>query len=286
MQPKTKHAQIGQTNAFYREAGDRTYPIILLLHGFPSSSHQYRNLIPLLSTSYWVLAPDLPGFGFTTVPYDYKYTFENLATFVGDFLDHLHINQFSVYIFDYGAPTALRLALQRPSSITAIISQNGNAYEEGLGGFWDLIKQYWQSSNPRNREKLRHYMLSYDTTKSQYVTGSPDPESIPPETYLLDYTLLSRPGIGDIQLDLIGDYKTNLALYPQFQNYFRSSQVPLLAVWGKDDPIFTPPGAEAFKRDLPNAEIHLLDAGHFALETHLECISDLILKFLQKSLRS
>ncbi|KAJ5832320.1 hypothetical protein N7474_000631 [Penicillium riverlandense] len=286
MQTKIKHAQLGQINAFYREAGDHAKPVILLLHGFPSSSHQYRNLIPLLSASYWVLAPDLPGFGFTTVPYDYKYTFENLATFVGDFLDHLRIDQFSVYIFDYGAPTALRLALQRPSSITAIISQNGNAYEEGLGGFWDLIKPYWQSNNPRIREKLRLYLLSYDTTKFQYVTGSPDPESIPPETYLLDYTLLSRPGIGDIQMDLIKDYQKNIPLYPQFQNYLRSSQVPLLAVWGKDDPIFIPPGAEAFQRDLPNAEIHLLDAGHFALETHLESISDLILEFLQKNLRS
>ncbi|KAJ7802921.1 putative hydrolase [Mycena olivaceomarginata] len=211
-------------------------PTILLLHGFPTSSHQYRNLIPHLSQHYRVVAPDLPGFGFTTVPAErnYSYTFAELATTIGAFLDALHIRSFAVYIFDYGAPVLLRLALQRPEAITAIVSQNGNAYTEGLGAAWAPIQKY-----------------------------------------------LGRPGNFDIQLDLFKDYQTNVALYPKFQEYFRKSQVPLLAVWGKNDAFFVPPGAEAFKRDLPKAEVCLLDAGHFAGETETAEIAALMLKFLK-----
>ncbi|PYI09383.1 soluble epoxide hydrolase [Aspergillus sclerotiicarbonarius CBS 121057] len=261
---------------FYREQGAPDAPVLLLLHGFPSSSHQYRNIIPLLATKYRVIAPDLPGFGFTEVPStpSFNYTFANLTTTIAEFLDVLTISRFAVYIFDYGAPVALRLALQRPQSITAIITQNGNAYEEGLGSFWESIKAFWASGNtPQDRAKLSDSLLTFETTKFQYVQGTTNPEAIAPESYHLDYTLLQRPGNADIQVDLFKDYETNVALYPQFHQYFRESQVPLLAIWGKNDPIFIPPGAEAYKRDLPNAEVHLIEAGHFAVESHTELIA-------------
>lgn len=280
-----KTIEVDGLSIFYRTAGDPTSPTILLLHGFPSSSHQYRKLIPLLAGKYHVLAPDLPGFGFTTVPpaREYSYKFSSLATTVGLFLDALSIEKFSVYIFDYGAPTALRLALQRPKAITAIISQNGNAYEEGLGAFWDPIRKYWKSGAQEDREALVPALLGFAPTEWQYLNGSPHPESIGPETYHLDYALMSRPGNNDIQLDLFKDYETNLPLYPEFQDFFRKTQVPLLAVWGKNDLIFVPPGAEAFKKDLPKAEVHLIDAGHFAVETDAGLIAELILKFLSKN---
>lgn len=270
---------------FYRTAGLETNPTILLLHGFPSSSHQYRKLIPLLADKYHVLAPDLPGFGFTEVPESrqYAYTFDSLAKTVSAFLDKLSVSSFSVYIFDYGAPTGLRLALERPDAVKAIISQNGNAYDEGLGDFWDLIRKYWVSGAQADREALKPALLGFAPTKWQYEYGSPDTEVIAPETYTLDYALLSRPGNNDIQLDLFKDYANNLPLYPKFQEYFRTSKVPLLAVWGKNDLIFVPPGAEAFKRDLPDAEIHLIDAGHFAVETHTATIAKLIREFLEKN---
>ncbi|KAL2862825.1 alpha/beta fold hydrolase [Aspergillus lucknowensis] len=273
-----------KAKVFYREAGPKTAPVILLLHGFPSSSHQYRNLIPILATKYRVLAPDLPGFGFTEVPAGFQYTFDNLATVVFDFLETLSVTRFSVYIFDYGAPTGLRLALQRPDAVQAIITQNGNAYEEGLGEFWDQVRELWNSNNDSNvRSKLTKGLLSLEATKWQYEEGTQSSRVIAPESYTLDYALLQRPGNADIQIDLFWDYQTNLLLYPKFQEYFRKSQVPVLAVWGKNDQIFIAPGAEAFKRDSPNAEVHLLDAGHFAVESETEEIGLLILDFLGKN---
>jgi pimeloyl-ACP methyl ester carboxylesterase len=218
----------------------------------------------------------------TNSPRRHRYKFSSLANTIGLFLDALSIQKFSVYIFDYGAPTALRLALDRPNAITAIISQNGNAYDEGLGAFWDPIRRYWNSGAQADREALVPALLGFAPTKWQYENGSPQPENIAPETYYLDFALLSRPGNNDIQLDLFKDYASNLPLYPKFQAFFRETQVPLLAVWGKNDLIFIPPGAEAFKRDLPKAEVHLIDAGHFAVETHTKLIAGLILKFLDK----
>jgi len=268
---------------FYREAGPKDAPVILLLHGFPSSSHQYRNLIPLLSHKYRVIAPDLPGFGFTEVPAElgYKYNFDNIATSIEAFLDALSIKKFSVYIFDYGAPTGLRLALRRPESIQAIISQNGNAYEEGLGPIWAPIQAYWKSGSKEDRETVSATMLSLDSVKWQYDTGSKVP--VVPEAPYLDFVLMQRPGNFEIQLDLFYDYKSNLKIYPHVQEYFRKSQVPTLVAWGKHDQIFIPPGAEAFKRDLKDVEVHLLDAGHFTVETNTQDIAELILKFLEKN---
>ncbi|GIJ91894.1 hypothetical protein Asppvi_010869 [Aspergillus pseudoviridinutans] len=273
-----------KTNVFYREAGAQSAPVILLLHGFPSSSHQYRHLIPILATNYRVIAPDLPGFGFTTVAEGFEYTFDNLADVLLKFIDALSITKYSIFIFDYGAPTGLRLALKRPEAVQAIISQNGNAYEDGLGEFWDQIRPLWNSGNdPKVRSKLAAGLLSLEATKWQYEEGTQKSRVVAPESYTLDHALLQRPGNADIQLDLFWDYQNNIKLYPQFQQYFRESQVPLLAVWGKNDQIFIPPGAEAFKRDLPNAEVHFLDAGHFAVETETAEIGALILKFLAKN---
>ena len=269
---------------FYRTAGPIDAPTILLLHGFPSSSHQYRNLIPFLAIKYRVIAPDLPGFGFTELPSTYKYSFDNIAKTIGTFLETIPSppEKYSIYIFDYGAPTGLRLALSKPSAVSAIFSQNGNAYVEGLSAFWDPIKKYWARNSAEDREALGGF-LKIEGTKWQYETGTPDPNSIAPETYTLDQALMDRPGNKDIQLDLFKDYENNVKLYPEFHKFFRESQVPLLAAWGKNDEIFPPPGAEAFKRDLPNAEIHLLNAGHFAVETETEEIARLMLAFLEKN---
>lgn len=271
-------------NIFYRSAGSPTAPVLLLLHGFPSSSHQYRNLIPLLSQKYQVIAPDFPGFGFTTVPDDrkYQYNFASLTQTTSAFLDALKISKFAIYIFDYGAPVGLRLALERPQAITAIISQNGNAYVEGLGAFWDPIKAYWQSDSPADRENLRNSILTYDATKWQYQNGNPAFDAVPPESYTLDYALMEAPGNKDIQLDLFRDYGSNLPLYPQFQAYFRTSQVPILAAWGANDLIFVSAGAIAFGKDSKLAEIHLLGAPHFALEGREDVFAGLILDFLKR----
>ncbi|MCJ1376690.1 hypothetical protein MMC20_007935 [Loxospora ochrophaea] len=273
-------------DVFYREAGSPDAPTILLLHGFPSSSHQFRNLIPLLAMSYHVLAPDFPSFGFTTIPTSrsYEYTFDNLACTTTAFLDALHVDKFAMYIFDYGAPVGLRIAMNRPESVTAIITQNGNAYVEGLGQpFWGYVEKYWASNSTKDRDALIPLTLTYNATKTQYVLGAPSPDAIEPESYTLDWALLQRPGIIDIQLDLFYDYRTNVALYPKFQEYFRNSQVPLLAVWGKYDQFFVPAGAEAYKRDLPNAEIHLIEAAHFAVEEKTEEIADLMKNFLGRN---
>lgn len=272
-------------DVFYRTAGSPTAPVLLLLHGFPSSSHMFRNLIPLLATRYRVIAPDFPGYGFTNVPAErnYKYTFANLTLTTAAFLDALQIKRFAVYIFDYGAPVTWRLALARPAAIAAIVSQNGNAYTEGLGAdFWAPIQAYWDSKSTEHREVLRGAALNFGVTKWQYVEGSPHPDSIPPESYHLDSALLERPGNQEIQLDLFLDYGTNVTLYPDFQKYLRDSGVPVLAVWGKNDQIFIAPGAEAFKKDVKDLEIHYLDAGHFALETNEVEVSRLISGFLGK----
>jgi pimeloyl-ACP methyl ester carboxylesterase len=271
-------------NVFYREAGSATAPTVLLLHGFPTSSHQYRNLIPLLAEKYHVLAPDLPGFGFTTASKDYVYTFDNIAKTISTWLKTIPNSpeKYSIYIFDYGAPTGLRLALENPSAISAIVSQNGNAYVEGLGDAWAPIQKYWASNSSTDRDGIR-FALTAETTKWQYEHGTSDLNSIAPETYTLDQALLDRPGNNDIQLDLFYDYRNNVELYPKFQEYFKKSQVPLLAVWGKHDAFFIPPGAEAFKKDSPNAEVHLLDAGHFAGETHTREIADLMLDFFKRN---
>lgn len=270
---------------FYRHAGEEGKPVLLLLHGFPSSSFMFRNLIPLLAKDYRIVAPDLPGFGFTVVPEERKYTygFESFAKTTAAFLDALSISRFAVYIFDYGAPTALRLALSRPDAVAAIVSQNGNAYVEGLGAdFWAPVKKYWESGAREDREALVS-VVTMDVTRYQYEFGSPHPESIQPETYHLDQALLERPGIKDIQLDIFYDYRTNVDLYPAFQEYFRTSGVPVLAVWGKNDPIFVSPGADAFERDVKVFEKHFLDAGHFALETNEVEVANLISEFFRKN---
>ncbi|ESZ92522.1 hypothetical protein SBOR_7094 [Sclerotinia borealis F-4128] len=274
---------------FYREAGPSDAPTLLLLHGFPSSSHQYRNLIPLLSEKYHILAPDLPGFGFTEVPdaRNYKYTFDALTTSIESFLDELKVQKYSIYLFNYGGPVGLRLALRHPNAIQSIISQNGNAYTEGLGGFWAPLEAMWATSTPSELAASRtslQSVISLDFTKWQYVTGTPasNLHKIAPESYTLDYALLSRPGNTDIQLDLFYDYRTNIELYPDFQKFFRDSDVPVLAVWGENDEIFVKAGAEGFRRDCKSLVVEYLDAGHFALETNVEEIADAILRFKVK----
>jgi pimeloyl-ACP methyl ester carboxylesterase len=281
----TKNLQLSSgENVFYREAGLAASPTILLLHGYPSSSHQYRNLIPILSPHDRVIAPDLPGFGFTTTPPNYTYTFDGLASTISTFLAELPIppEKYSIYIFDYGAPTGFRLALSQSSRIQAIISQNGNAYTDGLGAFWDPVKTLWQSNNSATaRDALRPF-LELAGTKAQYFDGVVDADSIAPESYSLDQYLLDRPGNKEIQLDLFYDYRTNVASYDKWQEWLRESQVPLLAVWGKNDAIFVKEGAEAFKRDLPQAEVHMLDTGHFAVESHASEIGSLMVGFLKR----
>lgn len=277
--------ELSGTRIFYREAGPTDAPSLLLLHGFPTSSHMFRNLIPALADKYHVVAPDLPGFGFTETPPrgQFAFTFENLATTVNDFTYAIGVKQFALYIFDYGAPVGLRLALAHPEKVTAIISQNGNAYEEGLSQGWNPIQKYWQEPTPSNRAALREF-LTPDATKWQYTHGVQDQTRIAPESYALDSALLARPGNDEIQLDLFLDYASNVALYPKFQEYFRAKRPPLLAIWGRNDPFFLPPGAEAYKRDNPGAEVRFLDTGHFALETHHQEIADAIRKFLGREL--
>jgi pimeloyl-ACP methyl ester carboxylesterase len=270
---------------FYRQAGPKKAPNILLLHGFPTSSHMFRNLIPGLSERYHVIAPDLPGFGFSDAPdrKRFRYTFENLAKVIGSFVEAIGLEQYAIYVFDYGAPVGFRLALAHPERITAIISQNGNAYEEGLSQGWNPIQKYWKEPSPENRAALREF-LTPEATKSQYLYGVQDATLVAPEAYALDSALLARPGNDEIQLDLFLDYASNVAVYPKFQEYFRTGKPPLLAVWGKNDPFFLPPGAEAFKRDNSNAETHFYDTGHFALETHAPEIVETIKGFLERTI--
>jgi pimeloyl-ACP methyl ester carboxylesterase len=268
---------------FYREAGEASAPVVLLLHGFPTSSFMFRELIPRLADEYRVIAPDLPGFGFTDVPSprNYAYSFEQLALTMNAFTRALALDRYAIYVFDYGAPTGLRLAMAHPERVTAIVSQNGNAYEAGLGDAWDAIRKYWSRPTPENREILRQSILTAGGTRWQYTYGVANPESIPPESYTLDTALFERPGNKDIQLDLFLDYASNVKLYPKFQEYFRAFKPPLLAIWGKNDPFFVPAGAEAFRKDLPNAQIQFLDTGHFALETHVNEIAAAMKDFFQ-----
>ena len=267
---------------FYRAAGEPNAPVVLLLHGFPASSFMYRELIPRLASDFRVIAPDLPGFGFTEVPAGrkYKYTFDGLASTMYAFTQALGLERYALYVFDYGAPIGFRLAMAHPHRVTAIISQNGNAYEEGLGDAWAPIRQYWASPTSENRAVVRDNVLTLAGTRWQYTHGVKNPDSVAPESYTLDWALLERPGNKEIQLDLFLDYASNVRLYPKFQEYFRQSTPPLLAIWGKNDPFFVPAGARAFQKDIPQAEVVFLDTGHFALETHVVDIASAIKGFL------
>jgi len=280
-----QYASVDGIRVFYREDGSADAPTILLLHGFPTSSHMFRNLIPALADAYRVVAPDLPGFGFSDVPdrKKFRYTFEHLAKVIDGFTQAIGLDRFAIYVFDYGAPIGFRLALAHPERISAIISQNGNAFEEGLSQGWNPIQKYWKEPTPENRAALREF-LKPETTKWQYLYGVKDAALVAPESYELDSALLARPGNDEIQLDLFLDYASNVALYPRFQDYFRTKRPPLLAVWGNSDPFFLPPGAEAFKRDNPSAEVHFYDTGHFALETHALEIAGAIRDFLARKL--
>jgi pimeloyl-ACP methyl ester carboxylesterase len=265
---------------FYREAGSPDAPKLLLLHGFPSASHMFRNLIPRLADRCHMVAPDLPGFGKSDLP-GRGLTFDGIAQTIDRFTEVVGFDRYAFYVFDYGAPTGFRLAVKHPERITAIISQNGNAYEEGLSEGWNPIRAYWQDASPANREALRAF-LKPETTVWQYTHGVPDPSAVSPDGYSLDNYYLARPGADEVQLDLFGDYKSNVALYPTFQAYFRTHKPSLLAVWGKNDPFFLPPGAEAFRRDVPDAVVRFFDTGHFALETHADEIAAAIRDFLPR----
>lgn len=274
-------AKIEDLEIFYRESGPIGAPVVLLLHGFPTSSHMYRNLIPLLNSKYHVIAPDLPGFGYSDAPShtDFNYTFDNLTKYIQGLIEYLKLERFAVQVFDYGAPVGYRLALANPGKITGIITQNGNAYEEGLSDGWNPIQKYWSDQSEENRNNLRG-MTTLETTKWQYFEGVTDTSRIAPESYTLDQYFLDRDGNVEIQLDLFKDYASNVALYPAFHEYFKKYQPELLAVWGDKDPFFLPQGAQAFKKDLPKATVKLYDTGHFALETHVNEIGEEILNFL------
>ncbi|MGW1054622.1 alpha/beta fold hydrolase [Streptomyces sp. NPDC002521] len=279
-------AAIGGLEVFYREAGDRTAPTVLLLHGFPTSSHMFRHLIPALADRYHVIAPDHIGFGQSAMPaaQDFPYTFDALAEVTSGLLRHLGVERFAMYVQDYGAPIGWRLALQSPDSVTAIITQNGNAYEEGfIKPFWESVFAYGKAPGPDTEAPMRG-ALTAETTRWQYVTGVADPSLVSPDNWLHDQALLDRPGNDEIQLKLFRDYPANVDLYPRVHQYFRDSRIPLLAVWGANDEIFGPEGAKAFSQDLPDAEIHLLDSGHFALESHLDVITAHIHDFLARVL--
>ena len=268
---------------FYREAGRPNAPVLLLLHGFPTASHMFRDLIPRLADRFHVIAPDLPGFGQSDMPgrTEFSYTFDNIARIIERFTEVRGLDRFALYVFDYGAPTGFRIAMRHPERIAAIVSQNGNAYEDGLSDGWNPIRAYWQDPSEGNRATLRTF-LSPATTVWQYTHGVADPSSVSPDGYSLDSFYLARPGADEVQLDLLGDYKSNVALYPDFQAYFRKYKPPLLAAWGKNDPFFLPPGAEAFKRDIPDAAVRFFDTGHFALETHAAEIAAAIRDFLPR----
>jgi pimeloyl-ACP methyl ester carboxylesterase len=271
-------------NIFFRQAGPKDARVLLLLHGFPSAGHMFRDLIPQLADQFHAVAPDLPGFGQSDMPErtKFSYTFDNIARVVDRFTEVIGIGRFAIYVFDYGAPTGFRLAMRHPDRITAIISQNGNAYVEGLSEDWNPIRAYWQDPSEANRTALRAF-LAPETTFWQYTHGVADTSSVSPDGYSLDNFYLARPGADEVQLDLFGDYKSNVALYPEFQAYFRKHKPPFLAAWGKNDPFFLSPGAEAFKRDIPEADVRFFDTGHFALETHCDEIAVVIREFLDQS---
>jgi len=280
-----KTVNIDGGKVFYREAGPVGAPVLLLLHGFPTSSHMFRNLIPLLADRYHVIAPDYPGYGQSDAPdrAAFKYTFANLADITEKFTVALGAKKYSMYVMDYGAPIGYRLALKHPTRVQTLIVQNGNAYTEGLGAFWDPIKAYWADRSQARRDALAH-LVTLETTKFQYTDGMGDVARISPDNWMIDQALLDRPGNRDIQLDLLGDYGSNVPLYPAFQAFFRQHQPPTLIVWGKNDKIFPEPGAHPYLRDLPKAEMHILDSGHFALEDKLDVMVPLIRNFLDKKL--
>ena len=281
-----KTQAVGPVEVFYREAGPADASVVLLLHGYPTTSHMFRNLIPLLAGSYRVIAPDLPGFGLTKAPPrgQFDYTFDSMATVLDGFTQALGLHRYALYIFDYGAPAGLRLATAHPERVTAIVSQNGNAYEEGLSTAWAPYQAYWKDGSANARNACRA-ALAPEATRTQYLTGA-DASLVSPDGYTLDIAYFQRPGTDEIQLHLIYDYRTNVALYPTWQAYFRAHKPPMLAVWGKNDGFFLPPGAEAFRRDLPDAEIHFYDTGHFALETHGQEIGAAMLDFLNRKVRA
>ena len=276
-----RKADVHGFNIFHREAGPRDAPAILLLHGFPSAGHMFRDLIPQLADRFHVIAPDLPGFGQSDMPNrgTFTYTFDNVARIIDRFTEVVELSRFAIYVFDYGAPTGFRLATWHPERVAAIISQNGNAYAEGLSDGWKPIRAYWEDPSPANRDALRAF-LAPETTVWQYTHGVADPTAVSPDGYSLDNFYLARPGADEVQLDLFGDYKSNVTLYPVFQAYFRTHKPPFLAVWGRNDPFFLPEGAEAFTRDIPDAVVRFFDTGHFALETHAGEIAAAIRDFL------
>lgn len=272
-----RYANVDGLNVFYREAGSPDKPKLLLLHGFPTSGHMFRDLIPLLSNDFHIIAPDLPGFGLTDMPPrdTFTYTFDNIANVIDRFTEVVRFDRFAVYVFDYGAPTGFRIAVKHPERITGIISQNGNAYLEGLSDGWNPIRAYWENPSDANREALRGF-LAPEATRWQYTHGVTDESLVSPDGIALDNHYLARKGADDVQLDLFLDYQSNVALYPAFQAYFRKHHPRFLATWGKHDPFFLPPGAEAFKRDIPDAQVRFFDTGHFALETHASEIAQAI----------
>jgi pimeloyl-ACP methyl ester carboxylesterase len=283
----TRHrtAKVDGVDIFFREAGSADAPTIVLLHGFPTSSHMFRNLIPALSDRYRVIAPDYPAFGQSGTPdrANFRYSFARFAELMDGLLNQLGVKRYALYVQDYGAPVGYRLALRHPERVTALVVQNGNAYEEGLGEFWKPIKAYWADPSPSNRQALRAG-LTLEATKSQYVGGVRDPSRISPDNWVHDQALLDRPGIDEIMLDLFRDYGSNVALYPQFQKFFRERRPPTLIVWGKNDVIFPAEGALPYLRDLPDAELHLLDTGHFALEDQGDQIAMFMRDFLARRL--
>lgn len=280
-----KTVDVDGVEVFYREAGPKDAPTVLLLHGFPTSSHMFRNLIPQLAKRYHVLAPDYPGFGASEMPdrSDFEYSFDNLANVIRGFIETQKIDRYSMYLMDYGAPIGFRVAASQPDRVEALVIQNGNAYDEGLREFWNPIKAYWKDKTPENRQVLKDALLTIEATKWQYTHGVRDPRAISPDSWFHDQYLLDRPGNKEIQLDLFYSYGTNPALYPEWQEYFRKSQPPTLITWGKNDYIFPVEGATPYLRDLPNAELHLIDAGHFALEDQGEKIGVLITDFLDRN---
>ncbi|MGE8497943.1 MAG: alpha/beta fold hydrolase [Pseudomonas sp.] len=281
-----RYEQVGDVKVFYREAGSPSAPTVLLLHGFAASSFMYRDVIPALADRYHVIAPDLPAFGFTEVAEksDYPYTFSQLTKTIGQFTEQLKLDKYALMVHDYGAPVGWRLAVAHPERVTAIISQNGNAYEEGLGDGWAPIQTYWREPTQQNRDALNDFPTPA-SIKWQYLEGVADESLVSPDGYTLEGLQILRPGNADIQLDLVLDYASNVAMYPTFQEFFRKYQPPLLAVWGKNDPFFLPAGAEAWKRDIPKADIRFYDTGHFALETHAKEIIPVIREFLDKNIQ-